>query len=80
MLINAEMEVYKEIPEYTLMFSEVRHYYNKVDVVYKLVYNPLVVIIPLLLRQRNQHQMNSMRYKLVMCLMIQIDLEIIVLS
>jgi hypothetical protein len=57
LLINAEMEVYKGIPEYTLMFSEVRHYYNKVDVVYKLVHNQLVVIIALHLRKRNQHPM-----------------------
>jgi len=60
-LQNAEKELYEQLPEYTLVFPQVRHYYHQIDLIYQMVDGHLVVTLPLLIRKRNSLPMKLYR-------------------
>ena len=64
-LDNAMKEIYQDNPNYELVFPSVAHYYRKMDIVYTVRQDHLVVIIPILLKKVNQDPLEL--YKIESC-------------
>ena len=64
-LDKAKADIYRDNPNYELVFPSVAHYYRKMDIVYTVKKNHLVVVIPLLLKKVNQDPLEL--YKIENC-------------
>lgn len=54
----ASKEIFKHLPDYSLLHSKLSDYYVRTDLIYKIVDNHLVVVLPIMIKKRNQEPMN----------------------
>lgn len=57
----AAQVLHTQLPDYTLLHTELSNYYRKSSLIYKVLDGHLIVILPILLRKKNQHPMELYR-------------------
>jgi len=60
-LDNAASELYDHLPTHNLLYKNLADYYSRTDLIYRLIDNHLIVVLPLMIRKRNQEPMSLYR-------------------